>query len=1436
MKQPIVVSPQTGTPTQRILPGEDKRLLPEQGFIALPKATDPLLLSPNEALPKGLLRTVQGAMRVVKPAKDARKGKKQMVELQKLAGQPSLEAAGFKNDAKQLLARMQASVGVYNKTVQGRKEIKEIPSATLRRLLAELQTEIKQAQEVTIPTLVSRLRDAQWKRRVDAWAFELQRMDEIHLAQAFASTAFGGLVEARFAAPATVEATVVELLLVASNVGQLAEVHAHLYAVLQGNESGEEAVSGKLGLVSACSTVRSTVKVKSKEVQAAGLVFEFFSRMVLRPSQCGIVSRFVGSTAPMCEQMIMGGGKTSVVSPLLSVMLLDQRSRLTLVVPEALVEMSLEVLRLRFSGPFQRRVQVLDVSRESFSGFRGVETAELLADHVEAALNEQTVLIASSSSLKAVELCYIETKLEAEVGGDTRVLNALRRALAALMDGVVVIDEIDMLLHPLRSELSFPLGTKIALQAAEWRTRLAQKLVDTVLNDAAVEEAVHRGVEQLQMAKQPHMHLVNADFYADHLQPRVCELMSPWIVEAVTHRDFLLEETEPDALQATTFASSELSKEFGNAMPLEGLEARVKRECYWASKERHRGSEGEEETWGVRFAEPVHLGAIEISFRKLSSFFGKSGLSMVPSKVDLLVSYDQGESFSVVASAGENLRHKFFLEDGKAVHAVKLQMQGGVKWFAIERVKLFTSAQGSIESLTEAAVFDWLAGTVSIELTSLPLPVANALLIAQKYVKYVLRHALSKVNDVQFGLNPGSVDEDESAQRKYMAVPFIGKGVPSPTSEFAHPDTTIFLTLLAYTHAGLRVSDLLRIVRHLQDRLRNESGILRNRASYLMFENWLRTERGGDGRLGVSPLHLFRVENEEEMQRFYHHVRFSAQVLQFHLTTFVWPHLKHRSHRITASSEELANLSKRSLGFSGTPTTVLPKAMGRLSLDERAEGAFLKLLSSRSCVKDVHVLPVDWDVDQLLTTVANSGAHCLIDIGALVTGFTNAEIAGKLLEKLNEEEERFLGIVFIEEGSDRKVLLTQNGRRLDLAESSIPAERRFTFYDQIHTTGMDIHQAANVVGVVTVNKDMTFRDYAQGSWRMRGLEHTGQKLTVLVSPQVEKLIDDKLSLSVKKKKKQKKGEASLSPFRIVAFLMLNHLESLARQQAQMKRLQIHTDWKKAALFDEPAKIYLDPVDYAETTSSSKGGHVEAMITSTLAKIQAFTKLSTKVKNDLIQQVKAAAKAMSTSAGDDMEISLDAEQQQQREQEQQVAVMSFADDEALQAWSGNRLIAEPWNIAEVDSNTYELQELRFIGAPQVPAMDVDLRFSKNATWKSPENHRLRNVQYCLELANRYVVVSLDEAQTFKWAQATGLQQQEFVEGRLVHIRKKSESKVVQLLRFLNSELEFRKKDVEGIKELLQGVSANDLYFAVKRHRRRDRHVGVEYITPHLQDIL
>ncbi len=73
---------------------------------------------------------------------------------------------------------------------------------------------------------------------------------------------------------------------------------------------------------------------------------------------------------------------------------------------------------------------------------------------------------------------------------------------------------------------------------------------------------------------------------------------------------------------------------------------------------------------------------------------------------------------------------------------------------------------------------------------------------------------------------------------------------------------------------------------------------------------------------------------------------------------------------------------------------------------------------------------------------------------------------------------------------------------MKLSESGLALNERFTFYDQVHTTGMDIKQPVDACAALTLGKDMVFRDYAQGAFRMRGIGK-GQTICLLVIPEIE---------------------------------------------------------------------------------------------------------------------------------------------------------------------------------------------------------------------------------------------------------------------------------------------------------------------------------------------
>jgi hypothetical protein len=93
--------------------------------------------------------------------------------------------------------------------------------------------------------------------------------------------------------------------------------------------------------------------------------------------------------------------------------------------------------------------------------------------------------------------------------------------------------------------------------------------------------------------------------------------------------------------------------------------------------------------------------------------------------------------------------------------------------------------------------------------------------------------------------------------------------------------------------------------------------------------------------------------------------------------------------------------------------------------------------------------------------------NALIDTGALVTGLSNLDVARFVLERLPALHVD--GVVFLD-SDDAKMVLVRSGKIMPLARSGVDPGRRFSFYDQIHTTGMDIKQTPDSRAALTLGK------------------------------------------------------------------------------------------------------------------------------------------------------------------------------------------------------------------------------------------------------------------------------------------------------------------------------------------------------------------------------
>jgi len=222
------------------------------------------------------------------------------------------------------------------------------------------------------------------------------------------------------------------------------------------------------GLAGQLSAQRHYVKQEEKEMHGFAftdhtydprfLIFEFTWNILLRDKQVEIVTNFCESLRQgksLVKQMIMGAGKTTVVAPLLALMLADGDSLVLSVVPKALLEMTRKQMRETFATIMSKRIYTLQFDRSTEVT---PNTSKVLAN----AAKNRGVVMATPTTIKSVMLCFVETleNLHSATGTTAEKLrkNAkeLSKVLQLFQEGVMLLDEVDLILHPLKSELNFP--------------------------------------------------------------------------------------------------------------------------------------------------------------------------------------------------------------------------------------------------------------------------------------------------------------------------------------------------------------------------------------------------------------------------------------------------------------------------------------------------------------------------------------------------------------------------------------------------------------------------------------------------------------------------------------------------------------------------------------------------------------------------------------------------------------------------------------------------------------------------------------------------------------------------------------------------------------------------------------------------------------------
>ena len=197
--------------------------------------------------------------------------------------------------------------------------------------------------------------------------------------------------------------------------------------------------------------------------------------------------------------------------------------------------------------------------------------------------------------------------------------------------------------------------------------------------------------------------------------------------------------------------------------------------------------------------------------------------------------------------------------------------------------------------------------------------------------------------------------------------------------------------------------------------LEYQGGAVETRPAYKTFVSWVESA-GGRVRgtrldpeaAGVPPefaeiwpLQLLDVADGEQVVLLHKLLKRLPQVVEHYLSDFVFPQtMLHQTLKLSANAQELGGdlLFRTRLGFSGTPSDLLPLDLGRCGYERGSDGQMLSVLTDARVV-NATLAPPGWSVRSLLRHVATATPrfHALIDTGALITGLSNRQVAAYLL-------------------------------------------------------------------------------------------------------------------------------------------------------------------------------------------------------------------------------------------------------------------------------------------------------------------------------------------------------------------------------------------------------------------------------------------------------
>ncbi len=397
---------------------------------------------------------------------------------------------------------------------------------------------------------------------------------------------------------------------------------------------------------------------------------------------------------------------------------------------------------------------------------------------------------------------------------------------------------------------------------------------------------------------------------------------------------------------------------------------------------------------------------------------------------------------------------------------------------------------------------------------------------------------LPKTRARHYKENYGPSEVQDSALKRSLAIPYMASNQPNERSRFGSPFAfeTINYSIQSLLTEGLNVELLNGAIVQWQTEARNE--LLTPSSPYNSMADTPTAQRINELLKGsgftLQMINFRSKTGQQQLDTLFEHLKHNRAVLYTLLQEQILPQITLEQSILHSDPLNHVSMFDKVSGLSGTPSnhTTYHHCLQYNPLTSLGTDGYIQTVLEKKTtpVTRVPFTNIDAFLPQLFQDKNN--VRAIIDINATFAGFSNLEVAHKLAQYSIGQIPPIKHILYFNT-DDVLCALNVSTKQTTVLATSDPDEinqklgctpnERITYYDQIHTVGVDLKQASNAHAFVLADSRTHLQSFLQGCMRMRGLEEQ-QSISIIVPEDTPDSLDSLMTLMTKNEQDQLKED------------------------------------------------------------------------------------------------------------------------------------------------------------------------------------------------------------------------------------------------------------------------------------------------------------------------